>query len=371
MDNYYIGLMSGTSLDAIDAALIRIGDKGNLDVISLLTTKFPEHIPSQLRNLINGKNDSIHALCSLDTELGDIYANVVLDLISKSAYKPHDIKAIGCHGQTVRHRPDCRNPYSLQIGNPSVLAEKTGITTVADFRSRDIAAGGQGAPLVPAFHRAVFSHPEQQRAIINIGGIANITLLPHHKSKDSISGYDSGPGNCLLDAWSLSCRGLNYDEDGSWANNGVVDIKLLDSLLADSFFSKSSPKSTGSENFNLDWLESNYPLVTDLNAEDVQATLAELTAHTIALHIIREGYDDNEIYLCGGGVHNKDLVERLFRHLPNAKLFTTDELGLDPDYVEATAFAWLARCTMEKQAGNLPTVTGASHPVILGGIFPA
>ena len=371
MDNYYVGLMSGTSLDAIDAVLIRIGDKGGLEVISMLTTKYPEHITGQLRNLISGKTESLHALCSVDTELGEIYANVTLDLLSRSAYKPHDIMAIGCHGQTIRHQPDGRNPYSLQIGNPSVVTEKTGITTVADFRARDIAAGGQGAPLVPAFHRAVFSDPEQQRIIVNIGGIANITMLPQLKRKETVSGYDTGPGNCLLDAWTLSCRGLNYDENGDWASSGQLDRTMLDSLLADKYFSKSSPKSTGTDYFNLDWLESTYPLATEMNAEDVQATLAELSAHTIALHIIREGYDDNAIYLCGGGVHNEDLVERLRRHLPNTSILTTEAIGLDPDYVEATAYAWLAWCTMERQAGNLPAVTGARHPVILGGIFPA
>ena len=362
--------MSGTSLDAIDAVLIRIDDNGGLEVVSMLSTEFPEHISSQLRNLITGNTESIHTLCSLDTELGDIYAKVTLDLLSKSAYKPHDVKAIGCHGQTIRHQPDAKHPYSLQIGNPSVIAEKSGITTVSDFRARDIAAGGQGAPLVPAFHRAVFSDPEKARIIINIGGISNITLLPHLKSKKSVSGYDTGPGNCLIDAWSLSCRGHSYDEYGNWSASGTVNRKLLDTLLDDSYFSKSCPKSTGTEYFNLDWLETNYPLVTDLKAADVQATLAELTAHTIALHIIREGFDTNEIYLCGGGVHNKDLIERIYRHLPKAKLFTTESIGLDPDYVEATAFAWLAWCTMEKQSGNLPAVTGAHHPVILGGIYP-
>ena len=371
MDNYYVGLMSGTSLDAIDGALIRIGDNGGLEVISMLSTEFPEHIPSQLRNLISGKTESIHALCSLDTELGEIYAKVTLDLLSKSAYKPHEIKAIGCHGQTIRHQSGHKNPYSLQIGNPSVIAEKTGITTVADFRARDIAAGGQGAPLVPAFHRAVFSDPENARVIVNIGGISNITVLPKLKSRNAVSGYDTGPGNCLLDAWSTSCRGHRYDENGNWSASGSVNSRLLDSLLNDGYFSKSSPKSTGTEYFNLNWLETNYPDVTELQAEDVQATLAELTAHTIALHIIREGFDNNEIYLCGGGVHNKDLIERIYHHLPKAKLFTTEKLGLDPDYVEATAFAWLAWCTMEKQTGNLPAVTGAHHPVILGGIYPA
>ena len=352
MDNYYVGLMSGTSLDAIDAVLIRIDDHDSLEVVSLLNTQFPDHIPAQLRKLISGGTESLHALCSLDSELGEIYANVTLDLLSKSACKAHDIRAIGCHGQTIRHQPDCRHPYSLQIGNPSVIAEKTGITTVADFRARDMAAGGHGAPLVPAFHRAIFSDPEHQRVIVNIGGIANITLLPQLKNGKSVSGYDTGPANCLLDAWSLSCRGLNYDENGCWAAGGTVDRKLLDTLLSDSYFSKSPPKSTGTEYFNLDWLESTYPLVTELKAEDVQATLAELTAHTIALSIIREGYDGNEVYLCGGGVHNKDLTERLHRHLSKAKLFTTEKLGLDPDYVEATAFAWLAWRTMERQAGN-------------------
>lgn len=371
MDNFYVGLMSGTSLDAIDAALIRTDKKGQIGIISCLSSPFPEHIPAQLRRLISGKTESLHELCTLDTELGEIYADVTLELIEKSSYKPQEITAIGCHGQTIRHNPEGRHPYSLQLGNPSVIAEKTNITTVADFRARDIAAGGQGAPLVPAFHSAVFSHQEQNRVIVNIGGIANITLLPASKNKNITSGYDTGPGNCLLDAWSLSCRGLKYDGDGCWAESGKVDHDLLDALLADSYFSKSPPKSTGTEYFNLDWLEASYPSVTDINAENVQASLAELTAHTIALAIIREGYDNNEVYLCGGGVHNKDLYRRIQGHLSKAKLDTTENLGLDPDFVEATAFAWLARCTLEKQSGNLPAVTGARHPVILGGVFPA
>jgi len=371
MDNYFVGLMSGTSLDGIDAALIRTDKKGKIGIISCLSSPFPDHIPAQIRKLTGGQTESLHELCTLDAELGEIYAKVTLELIKRSSYKPHDITAIGCHGQTIRHQPEGRHPYSLQIGNPSVIAEITQITTVSDFRSRDIAAGGQGAPLVPAFHRAVFSDQEQQRVIVNIGGIANITLLPQANNGDIVSGYDTGPGNCLLDAWSLSCRGLNIDEDGCWAESGTIDRQLLDALLADKYFSKSPPKSTGTEYFNLDWLESTYPSVTDLDAENVQATLAELTAHTIALSIIREGYDSNEVYLCGGGVHNKDLTRRIQRHLSKAKIQTTEALGLDPDYVEATAFAWLARCTMEKQTGSLPAVTGAKHPVILGGIFPA
>jgi len=371
MDNNYVGLMSGTSLDAIDAVLVRINEKGKLELVSFYNTPFPEHIPQQLRRLINGSSESIDTLCTLDTELAEIYAEATLELLSKSGYKATDIRAIGCHGQTIRHKPDCRHPYSLQIGNPSVIAEKTRITTVADFRSRDIAAGGQGAPLVPAFHRAAFSDPLHQRVIVNIGGIANITLLPQIKSSKSVSGYDTGPGNCLLDAWSHSCRGINYDENGSWSASGKVDQQLLESLLSDSYFSKSPPKSTGTEYFNLDWLESTHPLVTELNAEDVQATLAELTAHSIALSIIREDFENSEIYLCGGGAHNNDLTERIHRHLAKAKLYSTEKLGLHPDCVEATAFAWLAWSTIKKQAGNLPAVTGARHPAILGGIYPA
>jgi anhydro-N-acetylmuramic acid kinase len=371
MDNYYVGLMSGTSLDAIDAVLLRIEDNGVIEIVSLINTPFPDHIPGQLRNMIAGKTESLHELCSLDTELGEIYAAITLDLVSKSGYRAGDIKAIGCHGQTIRHQPDGKHPYSLQIGNPSVIAEVSGITTVADFRARDIAASGQGAPLVTAFHKAVFSDPDKQRVIVNIGGIANITLLPRTKSKDIVTGYDTGPGNCLLDSWSLSCRGLAFDENGSWAASGKVDRKLLDALLSDSYFSKSPPKSTGTGHFNLEWIENIYPLVNELKAEDVQTTLAELTAHSIALPIIREGYDSNEVYLCGGGVHNTDLTQRIQRHLSAASIFSTEKLGLDPDFVEATAFAWLAWRTMEKKVGNLPAVTGARHPVILGGIFPA
>ena len=371
MDNYYVGLMSGTSLDAIDAVLLRIQDNGGIELVSLINSPFPDRISTQLRGMIAGNTESLHELCSLDTELGEIYATVSLDLISKSGYKPGDIKAIGCHGQTVRHHPEGKHPYSLQIGNPSIIAEVSGITTVADFRARDIAAGGQGAPLVPAFHRAVFSDSDSQRVIVNIGGIANITLLPRTKSREAVTGYDTGPGNCLLDSWSLSCRGLAFDENGSWASSGKVDKKLLDALLTDSYFSKSPPKSTGTDHFNLEWIEKIYPTAARKKAEDVQATLAELTAHTIALTIIREGYDSNEIYLCGGGVHNGDLTQRIQRHLSAANIFSTEKLGLDPDFVEATAFAWLAWRTMNKKTGNLPSVTGARHPVILGGIFQA
>jgi len=371
MDSYFVGLMSGTSLDGIDAVLVRIEKNGGIEVVSLINTPYPDHVAAKLRNMIAGKKESLDDLCSLDTELGELYAATTLELISKSGYRPDKIKAIGCHGQTISHQPDGKHPYSLQIGSPSVIAEISGITTVANFRARDIAAGGQGAPLVPAFHMAVFSDPEKERVIVNIGGIANITLLPRTKSKNIASGYDTGPGNCLLDSWHLSCRGLPMDENGSWSASGKVDKKLLDALLADSYFSKSPPKSTGTEYFNLEWLENTSPLVTKLKAEDVQATLAELTAHSIALAIIREGYDRDEIYLCGGGVHNEDLIRRLTRHLSSAKLNTTEKLGLDPDFVEATAFAWLAWRTMEKKTGNLPAVTGARHPVILGGIFPA
>jgi len=371
MEKHYLGLMSGTSLDAIDAVLVRIEKNGGIEVVSILNAPYPDSISTKLRKMIAGKKVSLDDLCTMDTELGELYAATALDLISKSGFKPDNIKAIGCHGQTIRHRPDGRHPYSLQIGNPSVIAETCNITTVADFRARDIAAGGQGAPLVPAFHAAVFSNPENERVIVNIGGIANTTLLPQTQSKNIASGYDTGPGNCLLDSWHLSCRGLAIDENGLWSASGKVDKQLLDALLADSYFSKSPPKSTGTEYFNLNWLENTSTLVTKLKAEDVQATLAELTAHSIALAIIREGYDRDEIYLCGGGVHNADLVHRLRRHLSSAAINTTDELGLDPDFVEATAFAWLAWRTLEKKTGNLPAVTGASHPVILGGIFQA
>lgn len=371
MDNYFVGLMSGTSLDAIDGVIIRIENNGGIEIISMINTPYPDSIATKLRNIISGKNKSVHEIFSLDTELGELYSATTLDLISKSGFKPIDIKAIGCHGQTIRHQPDGKYPYSLQIGNPSVIVENCGITTVSNFRARDIAAGGQGAPLVPSFHMAVFSSPEVKRVIVNLGGIANITLLPKTKSKEMVSGYDTGPGNCLLDAWHLSCKGTPIDENGAWSASGTADKKLLDALLVDSYFSKSSPKSTGTEYFNLEWLENTSPLVTKLKAEDVQATLAELTAHSIALAIIREGYDRDEIFLCGGGVHNADLMQRISRHLSSASINTTEKLGLDPDFVEATAFAWLAWRTLEKKTGNLPAVTGARHPVILGGIFQA
>jgi anhydro-N-acetylmuramic acid kinase len=372
MNKYYIGLMSGTSMDAIDVVLLQIDDDENLKVIAALTKSFPDKLLEKISSLLSGNdNASIDSLCTLHTWLGELYAEAALDLLSKSGHHHDRICAIGCHGQTLRHQPDVRHPYSLQIGNPSVIAERTGITTVADFRSRDIAAGGQGAPLVPAFHHAIFSATEQQRTIINIGGIANITLLPGAKSGGSVAGYDTGPGNCLLDRWSLSCRGINYDNHGEWAASGSVDQELLEGLIADSYFSKSGPKSTGTEYFNIDWLENTYSKVTTLAAEDVQATLAELTAYSIALSVLREGYDKSDIFICGGGVHNHYLVDRIRHHLPAAMVQSTAALGLDPDYVEATAFGWLAKCAIDKLPGNLPTVTGARHPAILGAIYPA
>jgi anhydro-N-acetylmuramic acid kinase len=369
MNSHYVGLMSGTSMDAIDAVLIRIDGNENLEVVAALTSPFPANIPVRLRELISEHAPSMHEVCTLDTQLGEIYADAVLELLAKSNVRTDRVRAIGSHGQTLFHRPDNKHPYSLQIGNPSLIAEKTGITTVADFRSRDLAAGGQGAPLVPAFHKAIFSSQDNARVIVNIGGIANITLLPKIKDKLPVYGYDTGPGNCLLDTWSRSCRGKSYDANGDWAATGNIDQEMLDSLIVDHYFSKSPPKSTGIEEFNLEWLERTYPLVNGLPAEDVQATLTELTAHTIALAILREGYDNDEIFICGGGVHNSLLMERVEHHLPAATISSTAAIGMDPDYVEATAFAWLAMRTMEKRPGNLPAVTGAQHPVILGAIY--
>jgi anhydro-N-acetylmuramic acid kinase len=370
MSDYIIGLMSGTSIDSIDVALAGIGHNGATQLVATLDHEFPAPLQQGLRQLAAGEIDSIDMACTLDKQLGEAYAEAVLSLIEQAGMQPRQIRAIGCHGQTIRHCPEATPPYTLQLGSAAVLAELTGITTINDFRSRDIAAGGQGAPLVPAFHDAAFRHARYDRVIVNIGGIANITLLPSNKN-DPVLGYDTGPGNTLLDSWSMACRGLSYDDGGDWSSSGQVDQQLLEALLDDDYFSRSPPKSTGTDYFNLDWAEQRDNRITDIDAADVQATLAELTAHSIALAIIRQGFDSRQLYLCGGGAHNKDVIRRLQNLLPKASIASTLAVGIDPDWVEAAAFAWLAWRNLHHLPGNLPSVTGARRAVVLGSVCPA
>jgi anhydro-N-acetylmuramic acid kinase len=368
----YLGLMSGTSLDAVDAVLVEFTGKGP-QLQHALSHPLPEALRTALLALCQPGDNEIERLGQADSWLGEVFAEAANRLLQEAQITPAAVRAIGNHGQTVRHHPDREHGFSLQIGDPNRIAELTGITTVADFRRRDLAAGGQGAPLVPAFHNAVFRSTQQLRVILNIGGMANISVLPRD-ADEPVTGFDTGPGNVLMDAWIQHQRQQAFDRDGRWAAKGRVDERLLESLLGIDYFRQPPPKSTGRERFNLEWLEaqlgdSNHSLA----AEDVQATLCELTAASIAdaigNFVTPEGVV--EIVVCGGGARNVQLMRRLAARLPEANMLASDKLGLDAEWVEACAFAWLAQETLAGRPGNVPAVTGARRPVVLGGIYPA
>ena len=366
---YYIGVMSGTSLDGIDVAIVDFTGILNCQLIAAKTFPFPVDLYQQLQTLIKNPKCHLEEVGHLNVALGQFIGEIVQEVLDEQKISPSMISAIGSHGHTLFHSPNGLKPFSLQIGDPNVIAELTGITTVADFRQRDIAAGGQGAPLVPAFHAHFFADPAQPRAIINIGGIANITLLD---KKQAILGFDTGPGNGLLDAWSLLKKNKPYDENGNWAASGHYHQGLLSQMLMDPYFHEPIPKSTGREYFNLKWLEAQLNnLRVKLIAADVQATLLELTAHTISLDILHYCNNVEAVYICGGGVHNHHLIESLRRLLENKSILSTEQLGFHPDWVEATAFAWLAHLTLNGQTGNLPSVTGARRAVVLGAVYLA
>ncbi len=368
---YFIGLMSGTSADGIDAVLASIPDEGPPRIEQVVSQPFTDDVRQQIFTLSSRGKNEIERLGVLDHRLANEFAKCVISLLANCGLKAEDIVAIGSHGQTLRHHPNGASPFSLQIGNPSLIAELTGITTVADFRGRDIAAGGQGAPLVPAFHAAVFRTNNTTRAIVNIGGIANISILPADPDRP-VTGFDTGPGNTLLDSWMSKNKGSAYDENGAWSAKGSVEPELLALLLSDPYFDREPPKSTGKEYFNLKWLEKKIAEVeSSPSATDVQTTLVALTSTSIAETIKSYKDECNEVYICGGGCHNKALMESLAKNLAPINIATTSELGIDPDWVEALAFAWLAKQTLDGKPGNLPSVTGARHAVILGGIYPA
>jgi len=365
----YIGLMSGTSLDAIDASLVDISNN-KIALKNSLSHPISGALKQQLLKLISNKgDDTIDLLGEVDAQLGILFAEACNQLLKDSSLTAKDIKAIGSHGQTVRHRPENNLAFTLQIGDASRIAELTGITTVTDFRRRDIAAGGQGAPLVPAFHRAVFSSTTEHRCIINIGGMANISYLPKNNNEDT-SGFDTGPGNVLLDSWCQLHTGNPYDKNGDWARSGTVSEKLLESMLGDAYFSQSAPKSTGREHFNSNWLEQHINSSSE-PAENIQASLTDLTARTI-INAIEEYFPDTErLIVCGGGSYNKFLQERLEHHSAGKPVQDSSVFGIEPDWVEAAAFAWLAHCTLNNIPANEPAVTGAHSHVILGAIYPA
>lgn len=363
---YYVGLMSGTSADAVDLVIVDFAQDG-AQLVGSYSIPLPPELRQEIHTLATPGNNEIDRMGALDQRLGQIFADAVLALLAKHQLTSQQILAIGSHGQTIRHRPPGAThfPFTLQIGDPNVIAQTTGITTVADFRRRDMAAGGQGAPLVPAFHRVLFHSHSVDRVIVNIGGMANLTWLP---ANGLATGFDTGPGNVLMDAWILQEQGKSYDANGDWAASGQVNQALLNSLLAHAFFAQQPPKSTGRELFNLAWIKANLPN-PPLPAADVQATLVALTAHSIANDIKRLTQSYCEVFVCGGGAYNLRLLAELQQQLPNSKVASTLALGIAPEWIEAMAFAWLAKQTMHRQSGNLCAVTGASEEVILGGIY--
>ncbi len=362
----YIGLMSGTSLDGLDCSIV---DFTNSTPVALYcqTRPYPDLLVQRIRDLISADSITIDQLCQLDVEIAHFYADVVNQALLSASIAAEEICAIGCHGQTIRHNPEKTPVFTLQIGDPNTLSARTGITTVADFRRRDMALGGQGAPLAPAFHQFMFRSQDCDRIIINIGGIANITYLPAAPDKQII-GFDTGPGNTLLDNWIHKHQAKYYDDNGAWAASGQVIDGLLQSMLTnEAYFSQALPKSTGTEYFSPEWLNAFSP--EKYKPVDVQATLLDLSAQTIVKGIHQLGATQTNCYACGGGVHNQQLIGRLRSMLPGACVNSTVDLGLDPDYIEAIAFAWLARQTINGQPGNLPSVTSASTSTILGGVF--
>jgi anhydro-N-acetylmuramic acid kinase len=371
--NLFIGLMSGTSLDGVDGVLASFSAQGAANPACTLATAylpFPAPLRAELMRLQAPTENEIHCEALAANALAQHYADCVAQLLDLGSVSPTAVRAIGAHGQTIRHRPEAG--YTRQTNNPALLAELTGIDVIADFRSRDIAAGGQGAPLVPAFHDAIFSKPGEIRVVANIGGISNISIL---QDGEPIVGFDTGPGNVLMDAWITRHRGEAYDAAGNWGASGKVVSALLTELLAEPFLALPPPKSTGRDLFHMDWLTQKLAPFPDLAAEDVQATLAAFTAASVAEAIRTYAAGAAAVYVCGGGAYNAYLMHLLQQALVDrrhpARVDSTDALGVSPNHVEALAFAWLAYRHVVRQPGNLPAVTGAVKPRILGALYPA
>jgi len=358
----YIGLISGTSRDGVDAALVSI-DHHRTTVHSALCHPYPATISESLAQLLRtGSKPCETTMKSLDLELADHFSATVAKLLSEAGVAAGEIKAIGSHGQTVWHDPDGPIPETIQLGSLQRIFAKTGIVTVGNFRVADVLAGGQGAPLAPLLHQALFRPAKGCRVVLNLGGIANISVIDE---KGSVSGYDTGPANCLMDGWIQSCRKQPFDRDGTWAAGGRVNEQLLARLLMDPYFEKAPPKSTGLEYFHLHWLEQ-YTRDQAIDERDMQATLAELTAVSVA-RSIRVSHP-GDVLVCGGGVHNVNLIKRLRANLPGVPLRSTAVAGLDPDWVEAVLFAWLARERLAQRPQDTRTITGARHSVLLGEV---
>jgi anhydro-N-acetylmuramic acid kinase len=359
----YAGIMSGTSLDGIDTALLDFSGS----TPKLLATHYqayPEALKNSLLTLHHPSENELHQTLLMANELAHMYATAIHALLLAAKVNPGQVRAIGCHGQTIRHRPE--SGYTVQLGNAALLAELSGITVVNDFRSRDIAAGGQGAPLVPAFHHKMLRHPHIHRVIVNIGGISNLTNLPPGKAT---TGFDCGPGNLLMDSWIKRNLGDSYDRNGAWAASGAVIPALLQTLLNEPYMLSPPPKSCGRDLFNMRWLE--QKLHGNEAPADVQATLLALTGEAISASIQDYCQGAEEVYLCGGGAHNLALASYLSNKLPDCHIQSTDQLGIEADWLEAIAFAWLAQQTLHGSCANLPEATGARHPCILGAIYQA
>lgn len=363
----YLGLISGTSADGIDATLVRFVDN-TPQLVDALAHPWPDELRARILAVAQDETRlDLDAYGRLDVAIGQCFAEAAQQLLQRNAAHAPSVRAIGSHGQTLRHRPAGEFPFTLQVGDPSVIAERCGIDVVADFRRADVAAGGQGAPLLPAVHAMLLGRADGVRVVLNLGGIANITVLD---PSGKVFGFDTGPANGLMDAWHLRHRGAAYDANGAFAASGRVDAMLLTALLADPYFALPAPKSTGREHFHLAWLEA-HAGVTALSPADVQATLLELSARSIADAIVHHAPAAIDVLACGGGVHNRVLMRRLGELLGTRTVASTAAYGVDPDYLEATAFAWLARQRLLGLPGNLPAVTGARGPRVLGAVYPA
>ncbi|KTC93314.1 anhydro-N-acetylmuramic acid kinase [Legionella cincinnatiensis] len=358
----YIGLMSGTSMDGIDAALVDIS-KNKLLLGN--TISYSEEVKNRINALLDGLNLSLASICQLNTLIGKEFAHAVNQLLKEAQLSSSDICAIGSHGQTVCHDTNCAIPYTLQLGCAHTISTLTDITVVADFRTRDIVLGGQGAPFAPIYHQEIFKHEKNHIAVANVGGIANITLI---HPNEPIKGWDVGPGNCLMDAWIMKHQGKAYDAHGRWAQQGEVIEPLLTTLMADPFVHLSAPKSIGKEYFSLAWLEAH--LSNDYEPVDVQKTLLVFTAKTIANSLLTEENFVDKLYLCGGGTHNLALLDMLNQLVSETEVKSIAEVGISPDYLEAMMFAWLAAQTINYTPLDLRTITGSTHPTILGAIYP-
>lgn len=361
----FVGLISGTSMDAVDAALARFDDN-SVRLLATHSHPIPDALKSELHTLTRDPTTTLDALGTLDHRLGCLFGEAAMTLLSRADIAPARIRAIGSHGQTVRHRPDSSAPFTLQLADPTRIVEATGIVTVADFRRGDMAAGGQGAPLVPPFHTWLLKAHAGRHTVLNLGGIANLSLI---ENGELHGGFDTGPASTLLDAWVRRHLDRAFDESGGWAAGGSVHTVLLERLLTEPYLQSTPPKSTGFELFNLDWLDEHLAQLPAIAPRDVMSTLAQFSAESIGQALERHWPACTHGWICGGGERNADLLKRLARRTPDTHWASTEALGMPPAWMEAAAFAWLARARIRGLPGNAPRVTGARHEVVLGGVY--